>query len=64
MLATAPTDFPVQIYDLRKRLGMTQEQFAAVLGVTYATVNAWENGRHRPGRQLWRQITTLEEESQ
>ena len=25
--------------------GLTQEQFAAYLGVTYGTVNRWENGR-------------------
>ena len=27
---------------------LTQEQFAAYLGVTYCTINRWENGRSRP----------------
>jgi transcriptional regulator with XRE-family HTH domain len=28
--------------------GLTQEQFGAYLGVTYATINRWENGRSQP----------------
>jgi putative transcriptional regulator len=38
----------VDIADLRRRLNMTQEQFARELGVTVGTVNRWENGRFRP----------------
>jgi len=33
---------------LREALGLTQEQFAARVGVTLATVNRWENGRAKP----------------
>ncbi|NEU71707.1 helix-turn-helix transcriptional regulator [Hassallia byssoidea VB512170] len=36
------------IRELRLLTGLTQEQFAAVLGVTYPTVNRWENGRAKP----------------
>lgn len=32
----------------RQSTGLTQEQFAAFLGVTYPTVNRWENGRTTP----------------
>ena len=28
--------------------GLTQEQFAATLSVTYTTINRWENGRSKP----------------
>ncbi|MHC5729765.1 MAG: helix-turn-helix domain-containing protein [Nostoc sp.] len=28
--------------------GLTQEQFAPTLGVTYTTINRWENGRSKP----------------
>ena len=31
------------IRELRSLTGLTQEQFAAQLGVTYPTVNRWEN---------------------
>ena len=37
-----------QIKELRYRLGMTQEQFAAELGVTVSAVNRWENGKVQP----------------
>lgn len=36
------------IHDLRLLAGLTQEQFAASLGVTYTTINRWENGRSKP----------------
>ena len=36
------------IRDLRLAFGLTQEQFAATLGVTYTTINRWENGRSKP----------------
>ncbi|OYE03048.1 transcriptional regulator [Nostoc sp. 'Peltigera membranacea cyanobiont' 232] len=36
------------IRDLRLAFGLTQEQFAATLGVTYTTINRWENGRSTP----------------
>ena len=43
---------PLEISDLvrevRQRLGLTQEQFASRLGVTFPTVNRWERGRTKP----------------
>ena len=36
------------IHDLRLAFGLTQEQFAPTLGVTYTTINRWENGRSTP----------------
>ncbi|WP_300000599.1 helix-turn-helix transcriptional regulator [Anabaena sp. AL09] len=33
------------IREFRLLTGLTQEQFGAYLGVTYATVNRWENER-------------------
>lgn len=43
----------------RSRLGLTQEQFAARLGVTFASVNRWENGHVTPSRLALRQIEDL-----
>lgn len=31
---------------IRKRIGMTQEQFAAALGIPVATLRNWEQGRN------------------
>ncbi len=33
------------IREFRLFTGLTQEQFGAYVGVTYATINRWENGR-------------------
>lgn len=42
---SAAEAFGDRVLTLRKRLGLTQEQFARELGVSFATVNRWENGR-------------------
>jgi transcriptional regulator with XRE-family HTH domain len=47
-MSTSGIDFPVLVRDLRQALGLTQEQLARELSVTFSTVNGWENGRHRP----------------
>ena len=44
---------------LRERTGLTQEQFAARLGVTFATINRWENGHSKPSPLALRQIGNL-----
>jgi len=49
------------IRDLRAKLGLTQEQFAAKVGVTFSTVNRWENGRGRPSPLAMRRIEELRE---
>jgi transcriptional regulator with XRE-family HTH domain len=39
---------PRLVRELRRRLGLTQEKFAATVGVTFPTVNRWENGKAKP----------------
>lgn len=34
--------------ELRILAGLTQEQFASSIGVTYSTINRWENGHTKP----------------
>lgn len=41
-------DIPALVKELRQRLRLTQEQFAQHIGVTYSTVNHWENGKRTP----------------
>ena len=47
------------IRKLRAKLGLTQEQFAAKVGVTWSTVNRWENGRGKPSPLAHRRIEEL-----
>jgi putative transcriptional regulator len=49
------------VKELRYRLGMTQEQFAAQLGVTLNTINRWENGKSQPSPLALEKITQLSE---
>jgi len=42
-------------------MGLTQEQFDAKVGVTFATVNRWEAGRANPSRLAMHRLTKLNE---
>lgn len=39
-----------KIKEIRKKLGLSQEAFAHVIGVAVKTVNMWENGKSNPSR--------------
>jgi DNA-binding transcriptional regulator YiaG len=54
-----PTAAPHLIRRLRSRLGLTQEEFAHALNVTFSTVNRWENGHAQPSRLAWAAIESL-----
>jgi putative transcriptional regulator len=47
------------VRELRSRLGLTQEKFAARLGVTFPTINRWENSRATPSPLALQQIEQL-----
>ena len=58
---------PAEIRTLRKQMGLTQQQFAALLGVSFVTLNRWENGQSKPSamglsklRQLARRGSVVE----
>lgn len=53
-------DIPRLVKYLRERLGLTQEQFAQEVGVTFSTVNQWENGRRRPQPFLLKRLLEME----
>ena len=53
---TRETDIPYLIRVLRKRTGLTQEKFAAKLGVTFPSINRWENGKAKPSPLAMMQI--------
>lgn len=52
-----PTEnFPAQIKEVRRQLGLSQEELAHALGVSFATVNRWENGKTAPSKLAQRQF--------
>ena len=55
-------DIPALIRELRQRLDLTQEQFAHRVGVTYSTVNHWENGKRVPLPVLVKRLVEMKEE--
>lgn len=48
-----------QVKRIRKKLFMTQERFAELLGVSKTTVNNWEKGRYEPNLQTQEKIFNL-----
>lgn len=50
---------PEAIKDLRRRLGLTQESLAALIGVDHATYWRWEQGRTRPLPVFVRELERL-----
>jgi transcriptional regulator with XRE-family HTH domain len=56
----AEINIPALVKGLRERLGLTQEQFAHEVGVTFSTVNQWENGRRRPQPFLLKRLLEME----
>jgi len=55
----AAINIPTLVKGLRGRLGLTQEQFAHEVGVTFSTVNQWENGRRRPQPFLLKRLLEM-----
>jgi len=55
-------DIPALIRELRQRLGLTQEQSAQEVGVTYSTVNHRENGQQVPLPFLVKRLCEMKEE--
>jgi DNA-binding transcriptional regulator YiaG len=52
-------EIPALIKELRQRFALTQEQFAQRVGVTYSTVNHWENGKRTPQPFLLQRLLEL-----
>jgi superfamily II DNA or RNA helicase len=50
-----------RIRRVRGKLGLTQVQFAELMGVSFASVNRWENGQSHPSPLAWQRILAAEE---
>ena len=55
-----PEDYSQRIKDARAIRDITQTQLAELIGVSYATVNRWENGQTKPNNLSWRRILEIE----
>lgn len=56
-------DVPSTLRAIRAKEALTQEQLAARLDVSFATVNRWEGGASKPQRAALRAIVALAEET-
>ena len=46
---------------LREKMLLTQSEFGQLIGVSFETVNRWENGKHVPTMKAKRKINKLAE---
>ncbi|MCL4371436.1 MAG: helix-turn-helix domain-containing protein, partial [Chloroflexi bacterium] len=61
MVRGVPPDYSSRIKMLRARLGLTQRRLAELMGVSFASVNRWENGLSRPSALAWQQVVQSEQ---
>lgn len=51
-----PENFPETVKEVRRQLALSQKELAQALGVSFATVNRWENSRTVPSKLAQRQF--------
>lgn len=59
MMVSQADGYSDLIRKVRKELGQSQEQFAQAVGVSFATVNRWENGKTVPSQLARRALGEL-----
>ena len=52
-------DYPKLIKEYRNKLLITQEELANILGVSFVSVNRWENGHFNPTMKIKRKLHGL-----
>lgn len=52
-------DYQRLVKELREKLILTQQEFANLLGVSFASINRWETGKHEPTIKIKRKIVQL-----
>lgn len=58
------TDFAAKVKALREQLDISQEDLAKALGVSFATVNRWENNKTKPSTLAKNQFERFYQEQQ
>ena len=57
---TVSDNIAAALKKLRQTRGWSQEDLARELGVSFATVNRWENGKTKPSRLAYEKINQIE----
>jgi DNA-binding transcriptional regulator YiaG len=57
-------DYPSLVKEIRRQLALSQEDLARELGVSYATVNRWENAQSKPSKLARAQLDAFCERMQ
>ncbi len=52
-------DYPATIIKLRAILDLSQSALAEILGVSFTSVNRWENGKYAPTKVVKKKIEIL-----
>lgn len=52
-------DYQRLVIELRKKLILSQQELADLLGVSFSSVNRWEKGHHEPTIKIKRKIIEL-----
>ena len=52
-------DYAKLVKKYREKQLITQEEFANLLGVSFSTVNRWENGKYEPTMKVKRKLKEL-----
>lgn len=52
-------NYPTLLREVRKQLGISQEDLARELGVSFNSINRWENGKVAPSKLAQNQIEAL-----
>jgi len=60
MRPQVPKDYAKRIKSLRKKHELTQTELATLLGVSYASINRWENEQAKPSKLAWQKIERAE----
>ena len=56
---TASNNTAAELKKIRQLHGWSQEDLARKLGVSFATVNRWENGKTKPSRLAYEKINQI-----
>ena len=52
-------DYQTTIIRIRAELNLSQTELAEVLGVSFTSVNRWENGKYQPTKAIKKRIELL-----
>jgi len=58
-LTHRPENHPKRVKEVRRQLGLSQEELAHAIGVSFATINRWENGKTAPSKLAIKQFTAF-----